>query len=139
MKKAIIAFSLLLLPLTVSADSLYTAVITTAKVIHFTVSIHPKELYETGGTANQSWNYLKVTNFQKIGVSEFDKEYTEYRIMNVDFLDPAINYRIAVMFAYKEEWIGEPLNRMVYAYSPSSKPLYTHEQPLQSPRNMGIK
>lgn len=119
-------FVILLFPLSVFADSLYTSVINEATVLHFCVSIHPKDLYETGGTSDQSWNYRKVYSFEKIGVSEHDNEYTEYRIMNVDFLDPDINYRIAVMFVYKRQWIGEPLNRWVYSYSPSSKPLYTH-------------
>jgi len=104
----------------VFASSLYCSIPSGAKVDHFDVNLHSTIDVETGGTSQSTFNYLTIKNFIKIGPSQTRTGYTEYKVMDVSFLDEILTYRIIVL--YSDKTINQ------WWHSSPSEPFYTGQQ-----------
>jgi len=139
MKIIITTLLLLLYALPALSDYLYCSVPSDVHVYHFDVGIHTVDDFTNGGSSNQGFNYLDITNFVKIGSSIERPGYIRYRVMDVSFLDENIPYRITIIAAKEElDFMDAPaVRRMVYGYTGISEPLFTHQ--LTTPKELEIK
>lgn len=106
---------------------LYCSVPDDKYVYHFVISLHDVVDFSNGGTSDTTFNYLDITNFTKVGPNPNLAGYTEYKVLDVGFLDDTKNYRITIMYAYKKYDMRPAQNRYFYAYSGSSEPLFTNQ------------
>jgi len=136
MKTTIIVLVLLLLVVpAASADSLYCNILDDVHVYHFDVSVHTLDGFIDNDLPDkQGFNYLEITNFVKVGPSTKLPGYTEYKVMNVDFLKDDIQYRISVIAANsKHDFRDAPkVGKWIYGHTGVSNPLFVNViQPVQ--------
>lgn len=110
---------------------LYCSVPDDKYVWNFVVSLHDVEDFTNGGTSDTTFNYLDITNFIKVGPNPNLPGFTEYKVMDVGFLDDTKNYRITITYAYKRYDMRPVQNRYFYAYSGISEPLFTNQPGIQ--------
>ncbi len=103
-----------------STEYLYCSMPDATHVYHFDVSIHEVDDFSNGGSTNNHFNYLEITNFVKMGPSDNRPDYTEYRVMDISFLKD-VPYRITVIAANKKFYT----TKWIYGHGGISEPLFT--------------